>query len=75
MRVNGCKTCKHYNVNTCKCRAFPNGIPEDIKFGKTFHSIEIEGDNGYRYEPDENGFYLIWGVRRHDRKLLQVNTQ
>lgn len=52
-----CATCKHFNKRKPKekatCRAFPDGIPEDILSGKISHLEHIEGDRGYKYEPNE----------------------
>lgn len=35
------------------CRAFPQGIPEEILLGKFDHSNAYDGDNGIRFEPLE----------------------
>lgn len=32
------------------CKAFPNGIPDDIAFGDNPHTKPVEGDNGIQYE-------------------------
>jgi hypothetical protein len=38
------------NIYTCK--AFPEGIPDEIYSGPFNHKTEYPGDNGYRFEPD-----------------------
>jgi len=39
------------------CRAFPNGIPDDIAYGDNLHLKPIEGDNGIQFveKEKENG--------------------
>jgi hypothetical protein len=32
------------------CKAFPEGIPDEIAYGKNKHTKPFEGDNGIRYE-------------------------
>jgi hypothetical protein len=34
------------------CEAFPEGIPDDIAYGKNKHIKSYKGDNGIRYERD-----------------------
>lgn len=49
-----CLDCKNYFFDikdkNC-CKAFPNGINDDIFFNKIPHDIEIKNDNGFRFEP------------------------
>ena len=37
---------KSYNGKTYKCKAFPNGIPEEILTGKESHDTVIKGQTG-----------------------------
>lgn len=32
------------------CDAFPNGIPEEIAYGKNLHTKPVSGDHGIRFE-------------------------
>lgn len=34
------------------CAAFPNGIPDEIAYGKNKHLKPYPGDNGIQYEED-----------------------
>ncbi len=33
------------------CLAFPEGIPERILRGNIDHSLPVDGDHGFRYDP------------------------
>lgn len=49
-----CVSCKHF-LGTRKdqvacCKAYPDGIPDDIYWNRTEHINPISGDNGYLYE-------------------------
>lgn len=52
-----CVECRHYHDNSenFSCKAFPNGIPEDILNGDFDHREEYPHDNGIRFEPMEAG--------------------
>lgn len=34
------------------CRAFPEGIPEDIAYGDNLHLEPVDGDHGIQFEQD-----------------------
>jgi hypothetical protein len=34
------------------CKAFPQGIPDEIAFGNNLHLKPVEGDNGIQYEEE-----------------------
>ncbi len=38
-----CFSCKHFNLETSTCRAFPIQIPEDILLGENDHSKPLKG--------------------------------
>ena len=50
-----CFACKHLLEFEEKitCKAFPQGIPEEILSGKFDHSKAYDGDQGIRFEPLE----------------------
>lgn len=43
-----CMYCENYDPNAPRlvCKAFPDGIPEDIIFSKVDHHNPVAGDNG-----------------------------
>ena len=53
-----CTQCKHVDpitgilskTNKATCEAFPDGIPDEIWFGKNDHTQPYEGDNGIQFE-------------------------
>ena len=47
-----CGICKHY-LEGLKCKAFPNGIPQEILEGSFDHTNSFKGDNGIVYEEIE----------------------
>lgn len=53
MHNDQCVTCFHKAVGYAICRAFPDGIPDDIAVGKIAHNKPIKGDHGYQYQPLE----------------------
>lgn len=53
---SSCTTCKHYfrdRPRLLACAAFPNGVPEEILWGRDKHTEPYRGDNGIQYEPAE----------------------
>lgn len=53
-----CLTCVHrIDLNTCK--AFPDGIPEEIVRERVVHDKPYPGDNGIRYEKRETPIRVI----------------
>jgi hypothetical protein len=44
-----CATCKNW-TEALRCKAFPDGIPEQIKSGDHDHRKPYRGDNEIRYE-------------------------
>lgn len=48
-----CLKCRHFDLNLT-CKAFPDGIPEEIMTGQHDHRNPYPGDQGIRYEPVEN---------------------
>lgn len=50
-----CIDCKNLiSVRGAKCKAFPDGIPEEIWIGGNDHKKPVEGDHGIRFELDLN---------------------
>lgn len=61
MNTIACSSCKHFNAERLDkevCAAFPDGIPDAIKFGDNQHRAPFEGDHGIRWEPAE-GFEFM----------------
>lgn len=46
-----CLDCLHFNPATFTCKAFPNGIPDEIYTNRHNHSKPYPGDHGITYEP------------------------
>ena len=44
-----CETCRNYEGEH-RCRAFPDGIPQNILDGKHDHRRPYPGDHGVQYE-------------------------
>lgn len=44
-----CFGCKHL-IYWPYCRAFPDGIPGEIRLGMNDHKLRVEGDGGYRWQ-------------------------
>ena len=51
-----CFYCKHFNPSESgwNCDAFPGGIPDEILTGEHDHTESYPGDNGIRWEPEED---------------------
>jgi hypothetical protein len=52
-----CQVCRHYVCTIVDgqwhptCKAFPEGIPDDLFFHKVSHTEAYPGDNSLRFEP------------------------
>tara|TARA_X000001382_G_scaffold111905_1_gene88926 strand:+ start:695 stop:946 length:252 start_codon:yes stop_codon:yes gene_type:complete len=46
-----CDLCKHLNDDNITCKAFPEGIPNDIHTSVIDHRNPFPGDNGVIFEP------------------------
>jgi hypothetical protein len=46
-----CVGCRFYDQPEWNCRAFPHGIPEEIRRGEHQHREPFPGDGGIQYEP------------------------
>lgn len=49
-----CISCANYD-GACQCKAFPDGIPDDIVEGAFKHTKPYKGDNGIQYEKNPEG--------------------
>ncbi|MCX7998614.1 MAG: hypothetical protein N3A69_06635 [Leptospiraceae bacterium] len=47
-----CFRCKNY-IKFKTCKAFPNGIPDEVFFNEVYHTKPYPGDNGIQFEPKE----------------------
>ena len=45
-----CQGCIHYKLKLL-CKAFPDGIPEELLTGEIDHTKPYKGDNGITFEP------------------------
>ena len=53
--IVSCVFCKNVKLNKKKqCKAFQNGIPEEILIGENDHTKPYKGDNGIQFEPIED---------------------
>ena len=48
-----CLFCTHLSKSEQKCKAFPDGIPDEIWKGENNHTKPVIGDNGIRFELKE----------------------
>lgn len=46
-----CTFCKHLNVGTKTCKAFPKKIPNPIWIGDNDHKLPYPGDRGIQFAP------------------------
>ena len=46
-----CVGCRYYDQPEWNCRAFPLGIPDEIKRGEHDHRDPYPGDGGLQFEP------------------------
>ena len=49
-----CSYCDHKDLNSRRCKAYPDGIPDEILNGEIDHTEPYKGDNGIQFEPIEN---------------------
>lgn len=49
-RSDTCWDCRHLQMTTRTCAAFPAGIPDEIWQAWRAHRAPIDGDNGIQYE-------------------------
>ena len=47
-----CIWCKH-KLRGQNCKAYPKGIPMSILTTEVLHDRNIDGDNGYKFSPDD----------------------
>jgi hypothetical protein len=47
-----CIVCKNYILGVI-CKAYPDGIPQNIFNGAIIHDHSINGDHGFIFEPTE----------------------
>jgi hypothetical protein len=57
IRTSPCGSCKHFRLGVKvvegqpTCDAFPDGIPDEILFGRNRHREPYPGDHGIQHEP------------------------
>jgi len=52
MTSNQCVTCANFLHGYAVCRAFPDGIPDDVLRGVVDHNKPVDGDHGVQRVPD-----------------------
>jgi hypothetical protein len=53
--VADCATCRHKSIYFTTCKAFPNGVPEQLLSGELNHRTPFTGDHGIMYKPVKKG--------------------
>lgn len=66
--ISQCSLCMNRLENDT-CKAFPNGIPREIKINKVIHSSSVDGDNGIVFEPIREEYREIKFAPLEKRKL------
>lgn len=49
--VGICHRCTQRGADPLRCKAFPEGIPNEILTGDFIHTIQYSGDGGIRFTP------------------------
>jgi hypothetical protein len=77
-----CYWCKHLNRvrRPAICKAFPEGIPDDILVSTADHRKPYEGDNGFLYEEvseseftEPKHFIEVWGISSKILHLMAID--
>jgi len=53
-----CYSCRHFdreNTDGFTCKAFPDGIPDEIIESEVDHRNPVAGDHGIQYAPAKSG--------------------
>lgn len=60
--INQCEICvnRYNNLKGAKCEAYPDGIPDALYSMAHFHTKPFKGDNGIKFELDENSSYKAY---------------
>lgn len=49
--LSQCAVCRRLNSANYTCKAFPNGIPDNVALNQVDHRKPVDGDNGVRWSP------------------------
>lgn len=50
-QISQCAFCQFKHEESVSCKAFPDGIPENILLGIYDHRLPYKGDHGIRFKP------------------------
>ena len=66
-----CAFCTHYYAGDMKCKAYPDGIPNEILGGAVDHRLPYQGDHGIQLELEPGLPANILGPVRERKLVIQ----
>jgi hypothetical protein len=64
-----CFNCVNYTEGL-KCKAFPDGIPDEILSGDNIHDAPFEGDNGITFKIDRDNEFADYFLNLLGPKII-----
>lgn len=81
IRATICYSCQHFQWGEAGgeerfayCRAFPEGIPQEVFYGEFVHKTPYPGDKGFQWEPFRAGIDDDTRVAHYDPVEGHPNT-